>query len=179
MMNNVHMLPGKIGKSIEVKGMLLGKASGFQLLQKPRHLVTGIFLSTRTNGIISLINQSKLFQFLRQASLGLLACRHQIIRGNGTTLKLIHRIQHIGEKFRTGFHRCIGFQFAVQHSGGCGHCNHATALIETFLQRKMLLLRNTTNKTGKRQHLCIQAGRIASHACQGSFCCMAHKLGNH
>ena len=105
---NSHMLPGKIGKTIYVEHVVLGKVDVFQLLQHPSHLTSGIPLALLTDPVISLQDQREFFQFLGQAAFRFSRCRHQILWRDATTLELIHRIHKILQKFRLGFHRGIG-----------------------------------------------------------------------
>ena len=109
MLQNRHVLTGKVRESIYVKYMAFRKISLRQLLQQQCFLITGVALAEGAERVIAFQNQRQLFQFLRQASVCFLSRRHQILGGNTAALKLIHSLDQACQEFRFRLHRSIGF----------------------------------------------------------------------
>ena len=64
MLQNCHVLPGKIRESIHIEGVPLRKVAVPQLVQHPIHLITGIPLSLGAQRVIAFHQQGQFFQFL-------------------------------------------------------------------------------------------------------------------
>ena len=92
MLQNGHILPGKVRKSVNVKGIVFCKVAVFQLFQKPGHLISGIPLSPDAQRVVAFHNQGQLFQFLGEASLQGMGCLGQVLGRNAASFEFIDGI---------------------------------------------------------------------------------------
>ena len=109
MLQNCHMLAGKIRKSVYVKHMIFAITAVFQLLQQQRFHIPGIPLALSAQTVIGIQKKRQFLQFLRKTAL-CLGCRMlQILSCDTAAFELVHRIHQVGQKLRFCFHRCVGF----------------------------------------------------------------------
>ena len=149
MIQNRQVLAGKVRETIDVEGMIFRKITHLHLLQQHRRLISGVSLTTGTEGIVTFQNQRQFLQFLGQAALRFRGSIHEILGRNAAPFKLIHRIDHAGEKFRFGFHGSIGFQLTVKLGGCCSHSHDAATFIQAFFHAQFQVFRNPPCQTGK------------------------------
>ena len=80
MLQNRHILPGKIRKAVYVKNMIFPVIAVFQLLQKPGHPVSGVTPALGAEAVIALHQQRQLLQLLGKGPLGRKGGLLQILR---------------------------------------------------------------------------------------------------
>ena len=95
MLQNRHVLAGKVRKAIDVKHMLLAEGTVLQLLQQPVHLIPGIALAPAAQAVVALHQKGKLLQLLRQGALRLGGGVLQIPRADAAALEFIHRVDEL------------------------------------------------------------------------------------
>ena len=95
MLQNCHMLAGKIWEAIDVKHMLLAEGSVLQLLQQPVHLIPGVAFTPAAQAVVALHQKGKLLQLLRQGALRLGGGVLQIPRADAAALEFVHCINEL------------------------------------------------------------------------------------
>ena len=176
MLQNGHILPGKVRETVYVKDMLRPVIAVLQPLQKPGHLVSGVSLALGAQAVIGLHHGGKLFQLLGKAAGGRLGCLLQILRGDAAALELVHRIHQLFQKLRLALHRGIGFQPAGQLPGTGRHGHHPAAAVQAGLARAAHALRHTAAQPGKGQHLRKAAGPVPGIGAEGPLHFVADEL---
>ena len=91
-LQNGHMLPGKVREPVYVEYMVSCKAAFFQLFQKLRLPIPGIPFAPGTNTVVAFQKQGKFLQLLGQTTLRTLGRSQKILGGDAAALKLINGI---------------------------------------------------------------------------------------
>ena len=178
-LQNRHVLPGKVREAVDVKYMLPGVVTVLQLLQQPGHLVPGVPLAPAAQAVVALHQQGKLLQLLGKAALGLGGGFFQVLGADAAALEFIHRADQLRQEFRLGLHGGIGLQPAGQLPRRRRHGHHPAAVIQAFHCAAARLLRRPAGQAGKGQHLRIAAGRIPRRRAEGPLRLVADQLRHH
>ena len=179
MFQNFQILPGKVRKTIYVKGVVFSEIPQFQLFQQPGHPISGVPLSPGTEAVVGRHQKGQFFQLLGQAPFRLFGSVFQVLGRDAAAFEFVHRIDKAREKFRSRLHSGIGFQAAGKLTGRGCHGDHPAAFVQALPGGKAHGVRHPAIETGKGQDLGITAGSVSGASTETALRIVADELRHH